>query len=235
MNWRCLKLYRAYSISFNSSNSKGLYQSSGKAKESCLAFTSLTKREMRNPLLFCRSCWRRRCRCFCSLVLTYIDKPAVADCALILPLPPPSLHQCSVCGYLKLLKAALKERIRNKGIEVSPGNGTRPGTPCTEGRRLTDRVNPWRIVKGMWFLFFFNSQFMVMNVKQLNQFEWPPLCHLSSKERKVENINANNLFTARNRMFWMLRALWLVVARDLYDYRHKVKASKKSLAEAVCK
>ena len=146
------KLCRAYSSSFNSSNlsnSKGLYQSSGKAKESCLAFTSSTKREMRNPLLICRSCCRRHCRCFFSLVLTYIDKPAVADSALILPLPPPSLHQCSVCGYLKLLKAALKERIRNKGIEVSPGNGTRPGTPCTEGRALTDRVNPWRIVKGM--------------------------------------------------------------------------------------
>ena len=73
VNSRCLKLYRAYSSSFNSSNSsnsKGLYQSSGKGKESCLAFTSSRKREMRNPLLFCRSCCRRRCRCFSSLVLT---------------------------------------------------------------------------------------------------------------------------------------------------------------------
>ena len=70
---RFLKLYRAYSSSFNSSNSKGLYQSSGKAKESCVAFTSLTKREMRNPLLFCRSCCRRHCRCFSSLVLTLTD------------------------------------------------------------------------------------------------------------------------------------------------------------------
>ena len=52
-----LELYRAYSISFNSSlncwqillelNSKGLYQSSGKEKESCcLVFPSSTKREI---------------------------------------------------------------------------------------------------------------------------------------------------------------------------------------------
>ena len=57
MNLRGLKLYRAYSISFNSSlncwqillelNSKGLYQSSGKEKESCcLVFPSSTKREI---------------------------------------------------------------------------------------------------------------------------------------------------------------------------------------------
>ena len=57
-------------------------------------------------------------------------------CAYFTP-PSPSLHQCSVCGYLKLLKAALKERIWNKDFEVSPGNGTRPGTPCTEGRALS--------------------------------------------------------------------------------------------------
>ena len=52
----CFKLYRAYSISFNSSNvgnfflelnSRRLYQSSGKEKESCrLVFTSSTKREI---------------------------------------------------------------------------------------------------------------------------------------------------------------------------------------------
>ena len=57
MNLRCLKLYRAYSISFNSSNvgkfflelnSKGMHQSSGKEKESfCLLFPSSTKREIR--------------------------------------------------------------------------------------------------------------------------------------------------------------------------------------------
>ena len=54
---RCLKLYRAYSISFNSSNvgkflfelnSKGLYQSSGKEIGSCcMVFPSSTKREIR--------------------------------------------------------------------------------------------------------------------------------------------------------------------------------------------
>ena len=57
MNLRCLKLYRAYSIPFNSSNDgkfllelnfKGLYQSSGREKESCcLLFPSSTKREIR--------------------------------------------------------------------------------------------------------------------------------------------------------------------------------------------
>ena len=58
VNSRCLKLYRAYSISFNSSNVgnflldlnfKELYQSSRKEKESCcLVFTSSTKRETRH-------------------------------------------------------------------------------------------------------------------------------------------------------------------------------------------
>ena len=54
-----LELYRTYSISFNSSlncwqillelNSKGLYQSSGKEKDSCcLVFPSSTKREIRH-------------------------------------------------------------------------------------------------------------------------------------------------------------------------------------------
>ena len=57
VNLRCLKLNRAYSISFNSSNVgqffgglnlKGLHQSSGKEKESCcLLFPSSTKREIR--------------------------------------------------------------------------------------------------------------------------------------------------------------------------------------------
>ena len=54
----CLKLYCTYFILFNLSltlaiflelNSKGLYQSSGKEKESCcLVFLSLTKREIRH-------------------------------------------------------------------------------------------------------------------------------------------------------------------------------------------
>ena len=53
VNSRCLKRYRAYSISFNLSyvrlNSEGLYQSSGKEKESCcLVFPSSTKREIRH-------------------------------------------------------------------------------------------------------------------------------------------------------------------------------------------
>ena len=59
MNSRCLKLYRAYSVSFNSStvawqislelNSKGLYQSSGKEKENCcFVFPSSIKREIRH-------------------------------------------------------------------------------------------------------------------------------------------------------------------------------------------
>ena len=57
MNSQCLKLNRAHSIPFNSSNvgnfflelnSKGLHQSSGKEKESCcLLFPSSTKREIR--------------------------------------------------------------------------------------------------------------------------------------------------------------------------------------------
>ena len=56
MNLRCLKLNRAYSISFNSSNvgnffgveSKGLHQSSGKEKEGCCIFVPfLDKREIR--------------------------------------------------------------------------------------------------------------------------------------------------------------------------------------------
>ena len=57
MNSPSLKLYRAYSISFNSSNlaiflelnSEGLYQSSGKEKESCcLVFPPSTKRGIRH-------------------------------------------------------------------------------------------------------------------------------------------------------------------------------------------
>ena len=55
MHQRCLKLYRAYSISFNSSNvvlelnSNRLYQSSGKERESCcLVFPSSTRREIRH-------------------------------------------------------------------------------------------------------------------------------------------------------------------------------------------
>ena len=53
---RCFKIYRVYSISFNSSNvakislelnSKGLYQSSGKEKKNCcFVFPSSTKREI---------------------------------------------------------------------------------------------------------------------------------------------------------------------------------------------
>ena len=96
----CLKLYRAYSISFNFSNvgkflwsgsdSKGLYQSSGKEQENCcFVFQSSKKREIRHchvvvsqrrlrnvqksvmhvhiKLLFCRS----RCRrCLSSLLVT---------------------------------------------------------------------------------------------------------------------------------------------------------------------
>ena len=55
VNLRCLKLYCAYSISSNAGNfflelsSRGLYQSSGKEKESCcLVFPSSTKREIRH-------------------------------------------------------------------------------------------------------------------------------------------------------------------------------------------
>ena len=57
MNSPCLKLYQAYSISFNLSNvgiflelhSKGQYKSSGKEKESCgLVFPSSTKHEIRH-------------------------------------------------------------------------------------------------------------------------------------------------------------------------------------------
>ena len=104
VNLRFLKLSRAYSISSNIGNfflelsSRGLYQSSGKEKESCcLVFPSSTKREIRhfhvvvvqrrqrnvqksvmhvqsccftnlNPLLFCRSRWRHRRRCLSSLL-----------------------------------------------------------------------------------------------------------------------------------------------------------------------
>ena len=55
MNLCCFKFYRAYSISFNSSNVgkyfwnfiiKRLYQSSGKEKGSCLVFMSSTKHEI---------------------------------------------------------------------------------------------------------------------------------------------------------------------------------------------
>ena len=55
MNLRCLKLNRAYYISFNSSNvgnffvveSKGLHQSSGKEKEGCIFVPFVDKREIR--------------------------------------------------------------------------------------------------------------------------------------------------------------------------------------------
>ena len=108
MNSRFLKLYRACSISFNSSNvgnfflelnSKGLYQSSRKEKESCcLVWPSWTKREIMqfhgvvvqrrlrnvqksvmhvqsccfaylNLFFFCRSRCRRRRRCLSSIML----------------------------------------------------------------------------------------------------------------------------------------------------------------------
>ena len=55
VNLRCLKFYRAYSISSNVGNfflevsSRGLYRSSGKEKESCfLVFPSSTNREIRH-------------------------------------------------------------------------------------------------------------------------------------------------------------------------------------------
>ena len=103
VNLRFFKFSRAYSISSNIGNffwelsSRGLYQSSGKEKESCcLVFPSSTKREIRhfhvvvvqrrqrnvqksvmhvqsccfanlNLLLFCRSRWRRRRRCLVKL------------------------------------------------------------------------------------------------------------------------------------------------------------------------
>ena len=103
VNLRCLKHYCAYSISSNAGNfflelsSRGLYQSSGKEKESCcLVFLSSTNREIRhvhvvivqkrqrnvqksvmhvqscyfanlNLLLFCRSRWRRLRRCLVKL------------------------------------------------------------------------------------------------------------------------------------------------------------------------
>ena len=70
----CFKPYRAYSISFNSSNvgiflelnSKILYQSSGKEKESrCLVFTSSTKREIkafshRSRAVTAKKCTKKR-------------------------------------------------------------------------------------------------------------------------------------------------------------------------------
>ena len=97
VNLRFFKFSRAYSISSNIGNffwelsSRGLYQSSGKEKESCcLVFPSSTgtrrsraetakkctkKRDARaellianlNLLLFCRSRWRRRRRCLVKL------------------------------------------------------------------------------------------------------------------------------------------------------------------------
>ena len=109
MNSRCLKLYRAYSILFNSpnvgkcfwrrQNSKGLYESSRKEKESCcLVFKSSTKCEIRhfhvvvmqrrlrnvqksvmrvqsccfadlNLLLFCRSRCHHRHHCLSCLLI----------------------------------------------------------------------------------------------------------------------------------------------------------------------
>ena len=93
------RLIRHRLASFLELISKGLFQSSGKEKESCcLVFPSSTKREIRhfnvvfvqrrlrnvqksvmhvqsccfadlNLLLFCRSRWRRRRRCFSSVIL----------------------------------------------------------------------------------------------------------------------------------------------------------------------
>ena len=109
VNLRFFKLSRAYSISSNAGNfflelsSRGLYQSSGKEKESCsLVFPSSTNREIRhvhvvvvqrrqrnvqksvmqvqsccfadlNLLLFCRSRCRRRGRCLSSLLASLLD------------------------------------------------------------------------------------------------------------------------------------------------------------------
>ena len=106
VNLRFFKLSRAYSISSNIGNflgelsSRGLYQSSGKEKESCcLVFPSSTvtqearrsraetakkctkKRDARAELLFanlnllrfCRSRWRRRRRCLSSLLGSLLD------------------------------------------------------------------------------------------------------------------------------------------------------------------
>ena len=72
MNLRCLKLFRAYSISFKSSNfgnfflelnCKGLHQSSGKEKESCcLVFSprKIVALSRRSRALTAKKCTKKR-------------------------------------------------------------------------------------------------------------------------------------------------------------------------------
>ena len=105
VNARCFKLYRAYSISSNTSSvgnfffCKGQYQSSGKEKESCCFHVVVVQRRLRNVQIsaihersccfayssyccFCRSRSRCRCRCLSSLLYSLndgFDKYSVTD------------------------------------------------------------------------------------------------------------------------------------------------------------
>ena len=83
----CFKIYRAYSISFNSSifstifvelNSEILYRSPGKEKEiRCLVFTSSTKREIRHFHVVVVQWWQKKS-------LTHVQSCCFANLNLLL-------------------------------------------------------------------------------------------------------------------------------------------------------
>ena len=121
MNSNCFKLYRAYSISFNSYkcwpvslelNSKALYQSSGKKKESCrFVLPSSTKREIRHFHVVCRATTAKKCtkkRDARAKLLFCQSKPIGIFTPFSLPSPSSLLklpinqgrHYCLFCCYL---------------------------------------------------------------------------------------------------------------------------------------
>lgn len=68
-----------------------------------------------------------------------------ADGVFILP---PSLHQCSVYGYLEVLEATRKGKQSKQGFEITTGNRSRgpAASPCIEGRAVTNYANPRSVI-----------------------------------------------------------------------------------------
>ena len=120
MKSRCFKLYRPYSILFNSPNlgnfflglnSKRLDRSSEKEKESrCLVFTSSTKRERRSHAVTANKCTKRRDARAKSLFyqskhISFLSFLLTSPSPLLkLPIIPPWWHKrffkwlCFSCG-----------------------------------------------------------------------------------------------------------------------------------------
>ena len=126
MNFCCLRRYPTYSISFNSStidnyslelNSNGLYQSSGKEKESCcLVFPSLTNHEIGHfhVLKLCSDDSKemyKKAWCTFKVVVWPISTNFFLPFLLTLP---------SLLLKLPNEKFTVKYRLMNKRIIMSP-------------------------------------------------------------------------------------------------------------------